>query len=112
MYTKGLFLHVRFSTISRLQRHVREFGRTSSRPHSYISHVTTPAQGPPHLAAATIGVHHQSISAQTVRKRLRDARLHARHPQRGLHLTAARHSNRLEWTNAHIRHLFGEVFSS
>ncbi|KAL7880522.1 hypothetical protein SRHO_G00027760 [Serrasalmus rhombeus] len=54
-------------------------------------------------AAATIGLHNQRISAQTVRNRLREAHLHARHPHRGLHLTAFRRRNRLEWANAHIR---------
>ncbi len=54
-------------------------------------------------AAATIGLHNQSISEQTVRNRLREAHLHARRPQRGLDLTAVRHRNRLEWADAHIR---------
>ncbi len=54
-------------------------------------------------AAATIGLHNQRISAQTVRNRLRKAHLHARHPHRGLDLTAVHHRNRLEWANAHIR---------
>ncbi len=54
-------------------------------------------------AAATIGLHNQRISAQTVRNRLREAHLHARRPHRGLDLTAFRCRNRLEWANAHIR---------
>ncbi len=70
--------------------------------------------GPPHLhlqdrmrpanrtAAATIGLHNQRISAQTVRNRLRQAHLHARRPHRGLDLTAVCHRNQLEWANAHI----------
>ncbi len=29
--------------------------------------------------------------------------MHARHPNRGLNLTAVRRRNRLEWANAHIR---------
>ncbi len=37
-------LNVHFSTISRLQRHFREFGSTSNRPHNRRPHVTTPAQ--------------------------------------------------------------------
>ncbi len=41
-------------------------------------------------AAATIGLHNQRISAQTVRNRLREAHLHARHPHWGLDLTAVR----------------------
>ncbi len=38
-----------------------------------------------------------------LRNRLREAHLHARHPHRGLDLTAVRHRNRIEWANAHIR---------
>ncbi len=110
-------LNVHFSTISHLQRSFREFSSTFNRPPNHRPRVTTPAQDlhiqhlplQDHLRpatwtdAATIGLHNQRISAQTVRNRFREAHLHPRDPHRGLDLTAFRHRNWLEWANAHIR---------
>ncbi len=110
-------LNVHCSTISLFQRHFREFGSISNRPNNRRPHVTTAAQDfhIQHLhlqdrlkpatqtAAATIGLHNQIISAQTVRNRLREAHLHARRPHRGLDLATVRRRNRLEWANVHIK---------
>ena len=106
-------LNVHFSTISHLQRRFRQFSSASNRPHNRRPRVTTLAQvlhiQHVHLqdrlrpatrtAAATLALHNQRISAQTVRNHLREAHLHAHRTHRGLNLTAVRRLNQLEWGN-------------
>ncbi len=80
--------NVNFFTISCLQRRFREFGITSNSTYSQpqTNHTSPgpphPASSPPRssetdtrTAAATISLHNQRISAQTVRNRLREAHL-------------------------------------
>ncbi|CDQ82965.1 unnamed protein product [Oncorhynchus mykiss] len=81
-------------TVRRLSQHYRETGQTADHPHSGRPRVTTPAQGryirTSHLrdrnrmATTTARVrpemHNPSISAQTVRNRLRETGLRACRP--------------------------------
>ncbi len=117
-------LNVNFSTIRRLQRHFREFGSISNRPRAtthaqdlHIQHLHLQDRLRPatRTAAATIGLHNQRISAQTVRNRLREAHLHDRRPHRGLNLTAVRRRKpdvSVQMLTCYGVWHFGEVFSS
>uniref|UniRef100_A0AAR2KGV7 Transposase Tc1-like domain-containing protein n=1 Tax=Pygocentrus nattereri TaxID=42514 RepID=A0AAR2KGV7_PYGNA len=115
-------LNVHFSTISRLQRHFREFGSTCNRSHNRRPRVTTPAQNlhiqhlhlQDHLRPATqtncqkIGATNVHVSAQTVRNRLHEDGMRARRPQMGVVLTAQHRAGCLAFAREHqdwqIRH--------
>jgi len=96
-------LNVHFSTITSLQRSIQP----ASQPQTTCNH-TSPGSPSSIFTStrtypATIGLHNQRISVQTIRNRLREDHLHALCPHLGLDLTAVRHSDQLEWANAHIQ---------
>lgn len=75
-----------------LPKPFREFGRASSATSPGPPH---PATSPPRWRASSrsdqtaVGLNNHGRSAQTVRGRLREARLHARRPCQGLGVTDA-----------------------
>uniref|UniRef100_A0AAZ3P769 Transposase Tc1-like domain-containing protein n=1 Tax=Oncorhynchus tshawytscha TaxID=74940 RepID=A0AAZ3P769_ONCTS len=104
-------------TVRRLRQHYRETGRIADRPHSGRPCVTTPAQDQyirtSHLqdryrmatttARVTPGTHNPSISAQTVRSRLREAGLRACRPVVRQVLTRHHRQQRQLWSQTHRR---------
>ena len=104
-------------TVRRLRQRYRETGRTADRPHSGRPRVTTPAQDrytrTSHLqdryrlatttAGVTPGTHNPSISAQTVRNRLREAGLRACRPVVRQVLTRRHRQQRCLWAQTHRR---------
>jgi transposase len=98
-------------TARRLKQHYRETGWTADCPRSGRPHVKTPAQDryirTSHLqdryrmatttARVTPGTHNPSISAQTVRNRLREAGLRACRPVVRLVLTRNHRQQRRLW---------------
>uniref|UniRef100_A0AAZ3NPB2 Transposase Tc1-like domain-containing protein n=1 Tax=Oncorhynchus tshawytscha TaxID=74940 RepID=A0AAZ3NPB2_ONCTS len=104
-------------TVKRLRQRYRETGRTADRPRSGRQCVTTPAQDrhirTSHLrdryrmatptAQVTPGTHNPSISAQTVRNRLREAGLRACKPVVRQVLTRHHRQQRRLWAQTHHR---------
>lgn len=104
-------------TVRRLRQHNKETGRTADRPRSGRPRVTTPAQDryirTSHLrdryrmatttARVTPGTHNPSISAQTVRNRLREAGLRACRPVVRQVLTRHHRQQRRLWAQTHRR---------
>ena len=104
-------------TVRRLRQRYRETGRTADRPRSGRPRVTTPAQDryirTSHLrdryrmatttARVTPGTHNPSISAQTVRNRLREAGLRACRPVVRQVLTRHHRQQRRLWAQTHRR---------
>lgn len=104
-------------TVRRLRQRYRETGWTADRPRSGRPRVTTPAQDryirTSHLrdryrmatttARVTPGTHNPSISAQTVRNRLREAGLRACRPVVRQVLTRHHRQQRRLWAQTHCR---------
>ena len=103
-------------TVRRLRQRYRETGRTADRPHSGRPRVTTPAQDryirTSHLrvryrmattARVTPATHNPSISAQTVRNRLRQAGLRACRPVVRQVLTRHHWQQHRQWAQTHRR---------
>ncbi|XP_067310828.1 uncharacterized protein [Pseudorasbora parva] len=112
---RAINCHVR--TVRRLRQRYRETGRTADHPRSGRPRVTTPAQDRYirilHLrdryrmatttARVTPGTHNPSISAQTVRNRLREAGLRACRPVVRQVLTRHHQQQRRLWAQTHLR---------
>nr|ACI68080.1 Transposable element Tc1 transposase [Salmo salar] len=104
-------------TVRHLRQHNRETGQTADRPRSGRPCVTTPAQDrysrTSHLrdryrmatttARVTPAMHNSSISAQTVRNRLREAGLRACRPVVRQVLTRHHRQQRCLWAQTHRR---------
>lgn len=102
-------------TVCRLHTRFRQTHVVSDRPRSGRPRVTTAEQDrhirlthlrnrqlPATLTAEqTPGTHNNRISDQTVRRRLREAHLHARRPYFGMILTPDRRRRRREWARTH-----------
>ena len=107
-------IHCNVHTVKRLRQRYRETGLTADRPRSGRPRVTTPAQDryirTSHLrdryrmatttAQVTPGTHNPSISAQTVRNRLREAGLRACRPVRQV-LTRHHRQQCCLWAETH-----------
>lgn len=103
------------STIQRLVARHNLTGTTDDRPRSGRPRVTTPRQDRgihlTHLrdrfrpasvtACETPGTHNPRVSADTIRRRLRERGLHARRPYAGSRLTVRHRQQRLQWCLQH-----------
>ena len=110
-------LGVSRGTITRLAARYRVRGTVDDLPRSGRPRVTTPVQDrhirTSHLryrflpatstAVVTPGRENDRISAQTVRNRLADYGIRARHPYHGLRLTPPRRRYRAHWAHQHLR---------
>ena len=108
-------IHCNVRTVRRLRQSFRETGRTSDRPRSGRPRIRTPAQDryiqtshqrvrdrmATTTARVTPGTHNPSISAQTVRNRLREAGLRACRPIVRQVLTRHHRQQRRIWAQTH-----------
>ena len=119
MRTADVAMAINFNvrTVRRLRQNYRETGRAADRPHSGRPRATTPAQDryirTSHLrdryrmatttARVTPGTQNPSISAQTVRNRLREAGLRACRPVVRHVLTRHHRQQCRLWAQTHRR---------
>ena len=106
---------VNVSTIERLVRPLRETGRLADRPRSgrprvtsqrqdrymVVSHMRNRRLTAVECALNIRGNRGRLINSNTVRKRLRELGIRARHPYVGPHLTPARRQRRMVWVAEH-----------
>lgn len=104
-------------TITNLLSKFRRTGSVNDLPRRPRARVTTPRQdrvirrshvanrflSATETARNTLGAHNRQISADTVRRRLKEVGLRARRPYRGVILTPRHRRARLVWARRHLR---------